>query len=276
MVDILHRNTNSRELVNKLEDHADWLVRKSRRYLPHVARLCLVSTFIEDGFRLLTQWSDQIEYIKAVWRIPSFMAAIFILINIITQFTGSGLVLSRFRVNIGVGVLMFTVLLQTVGYNVWTQIFLMRNLSLIGSLLLLLAEARQEAKSILAGLPSTGENAPRQYLLLGGRILIVLMFVTLIHLGGSVLYLLQSAANLVLIILVAVGYKTKLCATVLVVWLTWMNFYYNQFWAVRNDNLMWDFLKYDFFQTWSVIGGLGLVVAYGPGGVSVDDYKKKW
>ncbi|TGZ61902.1 hypothetical protein CRM22_007739 [Opisthorchis felineus] len=252
------------------------LVRRSRRYLPHVARLCLVSTFIEDGFRLITQWSEQVDYIKAVWHVPSFFAALFILANIILQFVGSGFVLSRYQVNAGVAVLMSTVLIQTIGYNVWTQVFLMRNLSLIGSLLLILAEAQQEAKRILAGLPSSGENAPRQYLLLGGRILIILMFVTLIHLGGSLFYLIQSAANLVLILLVAIGYKTKLCATVLVMWLTAMNFYYNQFWAVHNDSLLWDFLKYDFFQTWSVIGGLGLVVAYGPGGVSVDDYKKKW
>ncbi|GAA51910.1 surfeit locus protein 4, partial [Clonorchis sinensis] len=193
----MQRNTKVKEILDKLEDKADWgyfsdpLVRRSRRYLPHVARLCLVSTFIEDGFRLITQWSEQVDYIKAVWHVPSFFAALFILVNIILQFVGSGFVLSRYQVNAGVAVLMSTVLIQTIGYNVWTQVFLMRNLSLIGSLLLILAEAQQEAKRILAGLPSSGENAPRQYLLLGGRILIILMFVTLIHLGGSLFYLIQ-------------------------------------------------------------------------------------
>lgn len=67
----------------------------------------------------------------------------------------------------------------------------MRNLSLIGSLLLLLAEVQQETRSLLAGLPSSGENTHRQYILLGGRILIILMFVTLIHLGSSIFYVIQ-------------------------------------------------------------------------------------
>ena len=37
----------------------------------------------------------------------------------------------------------------------------MRNLALIGALLLVLAESRQERKSLLAGVPSLGESRVR-------------------------------------------------------------------------------------------------------------------
>lgn len=60
-----------------------------------------------------------------------------------------------------------------------------RNLALGGGLLLLLAESRSEGKSMFAGVPSMGESSPKQYMQLGGRVLLVLMFMTLLHFDSS-------------------------------------------------------------------------------------------
>lgn len=60
-----------------------------------------------------------------------------------------------------------------------------RNLALGGGLLLLLAESRSEGKSMFAGVPSMGESSPKQYMQLGGRVLLVLMFMTLLHFDSN-------------------------------------------------------------------------------------------
>lgn len=65
-----------------------------------------------------------------------------------------------------------------------TFLFL-RNLALGGGLLLLLAESRSEGKSMFAGVPTMRESSPKQYMQLGGRVLLVLMFMTLLHFDAS-------------------------------------------------------------------------------------------
>lgn len=61
----------------------------------------------------------------------------------------------------------------------------LRNLALGGGLLLLLAESRSEGKSMFAGVPTMRESSPKQYMQLGGRVLLVLMFMTLLHFDAS-------------------------------------------------------------------------------------------
>ncbi|XP_061406284.1 surfeit locus protein 4-like isoform X2 [Lethenteron reissneri] len=262
--------------VRVAEDAADQFLRVTKHYLPHAARLCLVSTFLEDGVRMWFQWSEQRDYIEGSWGGGAALATIFVLVNLLGQIGGCLLILCRKFVPHACCGLFVIIALQTVAYSIlWDIKFLMRNLALGGGLLLLLAESRSEGRSMFAGVPSAGGTSPRHLLQLGGRLLLVLMFMTLLHLEASAFSVVQDVVGTALMLLVAVGYKTKLAALTLVLWLSALNVYLNAFWAVAAHKPLHDFLKYDFFQTLSVTGGLLLVVALGPGGVSVDE-KKKW
>ena len=81
-----------------------------------------------------------------------------------------------------------------------------------------------------------------------GRILLILMFMTLLHFTMSLKDLVVNLVGLSMMALVAVGYKTKLVSLIMVCWLLLLNFILNDFWRHRSTSIMWDFKKYDFFQ----------------------------
>ena len=141
--------------------------------------------------------------------------------------------------------------------------------------MLLLAESSGEVKTMFAGLPSMGINQRQNYMQLAGRVLVVFMFLTLFKFDLSPLRIIMLVGGAVLTMCVFIGYKTKLAAIVLVILLAILNVVLNSFWSIPYNRIMRDFVKYDFFQTLSVIGGLLFVVALGPGGVSVDERKRE-
>ena len=265
------------------------MTRSTKHVLPHIARFCLVSTFFEDGVRMWVQWSEQREYMDISWGCGWFLATTFVLINLVGQLGAVAMVLTRIKVDIACGVLFFVLILQTIADSIlWDLLFLFRNLSLIGALLLVLAESRVEDKSLMAGVPNMGENKPKMYLQLAGRILLVFLFLDALRFeistdylqeiikNMSVMVMLENHLMVLLTVLVAIGYKTKLSALVLITWLNIINFYFRAWWTITEDTLLKDFVKYDFFQALSVIGGLLMVVSLGPGEVSMDEQKKNW
>ncbi|XP_065169783.1 surfeit locus protein 4 homolog [Atheta coriaria] len=265
------------ELVAKAEDVVDQVIRKSKHILPTVARLCLIATFLEDGLRMWFQWSEQREYMNMSWGCGVFLATLFVFVNLVGQLGGCVMVLIRYKVSIACGVLFSIVVLQTLAYSIlWDLQFLLRNLALIGALLLVLAEGRGEAKSLFAGVPNMGENKPKNYLQLTGRILLAFMFFTIIRFEFNPLQLVIDLLGSVLMVMVTIGYKTKLSALILVILLNLLNFTYNSWWDIPEYKPLRDFLKYDFFQTLSVIGGLLMIVYLGPGDVSMDERKKRF
>jgi len=268
-----------KEFLDKAEEVADEFLRRSKYVLPTVARLCLISTFLEDGFRMWYQWSEQREYIQNQWSCGWFPAVLFVLINLIGQLSACVMILGRLKVPIACCILFGIILLQTIGYGIlWEWVFLMRNLALNGGLVMVYVESQELGRSMFAGLPSMGEagGQTRSYLQLSGRLLIVFMFLSLLRFETTFFHGLFYLVGLAGVALVAIGYKTKLCALLLSFWLLLVNLHYNAWWQIESDKPVRDFMKYDFFQTMSVVGGLLLVVALGPGGVSFDNYKKEW
>ncbi|CAB3407794.1 unnamed protein product [Caenorhabditis bovis] len=232
------------EIISYLEIQIDDNYRVIRPYVPLISRLLLCSTFFEDGFRMLFQFSAQIEF---------------------------GMVL------VASANLLVVLVMQVFLYYIYTDLrFLARTFSIAGGIAVLLSESFIDNKSTFARVPTLDDPLePRSIFLLVGRIYLIGMITSLIHIEASFLKLIEAIVSFGFLSLLVIGYKTKLVALILATWLFILNFFINNWWSV-NDSRAQDYTKFDFFQVLSVVGGLLLLVQYGPGGLSIDDQKKQW
>ena len=100
------------KVLSQLEDAADSILRHSKSYIPHLARFCLISTFLDDAIRMWFQWTDQADYVNITWHCGPFVANLFVLWNLFAQLIGCGMVLLRRKVALAVGVLFAVIVIQ--------------------------------------------------------------------------------------------------------------------------------------------------------------------
>lgn len=260
----------------KFEDVLDEYFSPLKPYVPAIGRLFIVATFYEDAIRIFTQWSEQVYYLNIYRKFWKWLTVLFLASNIIMMFTASTLLVLRKLLTFATVTLCLVVVLQGVFYGlIFDSQFLLRNLSVVGGLILAFSDSLVRDKRSLPGLPMINNKDNKKYFLLAGRLLLIFLFL------GFVFSANWSIARVAIILIgliactsIVVGYKTKIAAAVLTLLLFGYNIVVNQFWKYLSFNSNRDFLKYEFFQTLSIVGGLLIIVNAGAGELSIDEKKK--
>ncbi|CCF38128.1 SURF4 family protein [Colletotrichum higginsianum] len=265
-----------RQQTSKIEDLLDSVSEPIKPYLPAIGRFLIVVTFLEDALRIVTQWSDQLLYLHDYRHIPNGITHLFLIVNVLAMLACSTLVIIRKYSDYAVAGLMAVVTTQALGYGLIFDLnFFLRNLSVIGGLLMVLSDSWVRKTKAFAGLPQLDEKDRKMYFQLAGRVLLIFLFVGFVFSGSwSVWRIITSIIGFVACVMVVVGFKAKFSATLLVLILSIFNILVNNFWTLHEHHPHKDFAKYDFFQILSIVGGLLLLVNAGPGQFSIDEKKK--
>ena len=176
--------------------------------------------------------------------VPWGLTHTFLLINVIAMTACSTLVIIRKYTEYAVFGLIGVVITQALGYGLIFDLnFFLRNLSVMGGLLMVLSDSWVRKRFAPAGLPLPNESDRKKYIQLAGRILLILLFVGFIWSGEwGIARVLVSLFGLVACVMVVVGFKAKWSAILLVVILSIFNLLVNNFWTVRTSPFLLPFL----------------------------------
>ena len=171
--------------------------------------------------------------------VPWGFTHLFLLLNVIAMVICSTLVIIRKYPEYAVFGLIGVVVTQALGYGLIFDLnFFLRNLSVMGGLLMVLSDSWVRKKFAPAGLPLPNEKDRKKYIQLAGRILLILLFVGFIWSGDwGIARILVSLFGLVACVMVVVGFKAKWSAILLVVILSVFNLVVNNFWTVSRPSL---------------------------------------
>lgn len=166
--------------------------------------------------------------------VPNGLTHIFLMVNVIAMSVCSTLVIMRKYPEYAVGGLIGVVITQALGYGLIFDLnFFLRNLSVMGGLLMVLSDSWVRKTKAFAGLPQIEEKDRKMYFQLAGRVLLIFLFVGFVFSGEwSLGRIVVSLVGLVACVMVVVGFKAKFSAILLVVILSIFNILVNNFWTV--------------------------------------------
>jgi uncharacterized membrane protein YphA (DoxX/SURF4 family) len=267
-----------RAQTDKVKDVVESWSDPIKPYFPAIGRFLIVATFLEDAFRIVTQYKDQVTFLNLMRGIPSSLTHLFLAANVIGMIACSIMIIARKRSEYAVAGLTTSVVAQYIAYGygfLFGLTFFLRNLSVLGGLMMVLVDSWVRQPSAMPGLPSVEEKDRKMYFQLAGRVLLIFLFVGFIFTGEwNRLRIVVAVLGFLACMMVVVGFKAKLSAVTLVAILSTFNILANNFWTARKDYWNVDSARYDFFQILSIIGGLVLLVNNGPGKYSIDEKRK--
>jgi len=166
--------------------------------------------------------------------VPWGLTHLFLLVNVIAMVICSTMVITRKKSDYAVGGLILVVITQALGYGLIFDLnFFLRNLSVMGGLLMVLSDSWVRKRFAPAGLPQMDEKDRKMYFQLAGRVLLIFLFIGFVFAGdwgfGRVIV---SLFGFVACVMVVVGFKAKWSAVMLVVILSIFNVFVNNFWTV--------------------------------------------
>jgi hypothetical protein len=77
-----------KEYSAAFEDVLDKVGSPLKPHIPVIGRFLLVVTFFEDALRLVVQWTSQLNYLTYSQGMPTFIAYLFLIYNIIVSIGG--------------------------------------------------------------------------------------------------------------------------------------------------------------------------------------------
>jgi len=169
--------------------------------------------------------------------VPTGITHLFLIVNVIAMFASSLMIIIRKHSEYAVMGLIGVVITQALGYGLIFDLnFFLRNLSVMGGLLMVLSDSWVRKKFAPAGLPQLDEKDRKMYFQLAGRVLLIFLFIGFVFAGEwSIGRVAVIMVGLVACVMVVVGFKAKWSAIILVTILSIFNVFVNNFWTVSQE-----------------------------------------